>query len=69
MVLFGALCTVAAFFFVAKLYPSKKVKIYNLRQLDDKFLMLIKVSNNQESLEKILKVSTEDLKLLDEENL
>ncbi len=69
MVLFGALCTVAAFFFVAKLYPSKKVKIYHLRQLDDKFLMLVKVSNNQESLVKILRDSTEDLKLLDEDNL
>lgn len=42
MVLLGALCTVAAFFFVAKLYPSKEVIPLHVRQLDDKFLAVIK---------------------------
>lgn len=69
MVLFGALSTVAAFFFISKMYPSKTVNIYNIRQLDDKFLMLIKVTNNQDALEKILKDSTSELKILDEGNL
>lgn len=69
MVLFGALTTVAAFFFISKLYPSKNVKLYNVRQLDDKFLMLVKINNNQADLEKILKDTTNDLKILNEENL
>ncbi len=69
MVLFGALSTVLAFFIVSKLYPSKNVKLLNVRQLDDKFLMLVKVQNNQDALEKILKEKSSDLKILNEENL
>lgn len=69
MVLFGALSTVAAFFFISKLYPSKTIKLYNLRQLDDKFLILIKIHNNQNELENILKNKSSDLKILNEEDL
>ena len=41
MILLGALTTVAAFFFKAKLFPSKDVELVNLRQTDDKFVLVL----------------------------
>lgn len=39
MVLFGALTTVAAFFYRSNLFPTKEEEfIYDIRQLDDKFV-------------------------------
>lgn len=54
MVLFGALTTVAAFFYLSKLYPSQKEITLNLRQLDDKFVALVNLPENKEQAEKIL---------------
>lgn len=69
MVLFGALSTVAAFFYVSKLFPSKEVKLLHQRQLDDKFLVLIKVDENLETIEKIIKHSASEWKVLAKENV
>lgn len=69
MVLFGALTTVAAFFYVSKLYPTKTPKILHPRQLDDKFLVLVKVENNREKIEEIVKVRTSEYKMLSQENV
>lgn len=54
MVLFGALTTVAAFFYLSKLYPSQKEITLDLRQLDDKFVALVNMPENKEQAEKIL---------------
>lgn len=54
MVLIGALSTVAAFFFIAKLYPSKETLPLHERQLDDKFLAVIE-NPVGDTAEKILK--------------
>ena len=64
MVLFGALTTVAAFFYIAKLYPTKEPRLFHPRQLDDKFLILIKIENNREKIEEIIKVRTAEYKVL-----
>ena len=55
MVLCGALTTVAAFFFRAKLFPSQVAQSINLKQLDDKFLIVVRTSNNYEKTTSILK--------------
>lgn len=69
MVLFGALTTVAAFFYISKMYPTKTPKIHHPRQLDDKFLVLVKVQNNQEKIEEIVKGHTKEWKVLGQEQL
>jgi len=69
MVLFGALTTVAAFFYVSKMYPTKVGKTFHPRQLDDKFLVLVKVQNNQEKIEEIVKGHTKEWKVLGQEQL
>lgn len=69
MVLIGALSTVAAFFYVAKLYPTKTPKLLHPRQLDDKFLILVKIENNREKIENIVKTRTSEFKLLDQESV
>ena len=40
-VLFGALATVGAFLFRANLFPSKEVKLYDIKQTDDAFLIVL----------------------------
>ncbi len=69
MVLFGALTTVAAFFYISKLYPTKKPKILNPRQLDDKFLVLVKIENNLEKITEIVKGRTSEYEVLGKENI
>lgn len=69
MVLFGALTTVAAFFYISKMYPTKTPKILHPRQLDDKFLVLVKVENNREKIEEIVKGHTKEWKVLGQEQL
>lgn len=49
MVLLGALTTVAAFFYRSNLFPSKEEEcIYDLRQLDDKFVAIYETSLNSD---------------------
>ena len=69
MVLFGALATVAAFFYIAKLYPTKTPKLFHPKQLDDKFLILIKIENNREKIEEIIKERTREYKVLGKESV
>lgn len=40
-VLFGALATVFAFFYVGKLFPGKKVRLMDYRQTDDQFVLAL----------------------------
>lgn len=55
MVLCGALTTVAAFLFRAKLFPTQVAKSIDVKQLDDKFLVVIKSEKNSEKISSILK--------------
>lgn len=49
MVLLGALTTVAAFFYRSNLFPSKVEEgIFDLRQLDDKFVAVYETAINDE---------------------
>ena len=52
MILFGALTTVAAFFFRAQLFPTKEVKLMNLMQTDDKFVLVINSEDPQDDIKK-----------------
>lgn len=69
MVLFGALASVAAFFYISKLYPTKTPKILHPRQLDDKFLVLVKIENNREKIEEIVKARTSEYRTLGQESI
>lgn len=69
MVLLGALTTVAGFFYISNLYPSKEARLFHQRQLDDKFLMLIKIENNLESFEKIARENGVEFRILKKEEL
>jgi hypothetical protein len=52
-VLFGALATVAAFLFRSNLFPSKEAKIFELKQTDDKFLIVLDSKSTKEKFENI----------------
>lgn len=54
MVLFGALTTVAAFFYRSKLFPGREVIILDHRQLDDHFLLVVKKEAQSEKLMRLL---------------
>ncbi len=54
MVLFGALTTVAAFFYRSNLFPGKEEKIFVKRQTDDEFVILIASETLKEEHKKIL---------------
>lgn len=70
MVLFGALSTVAAFFYVSKKYPSKKPVSLSKRQLDDIFVIQMEISEKISEALKILNengvISTEEIAIEDE---
>jgi hypothetical protein len=53
MVLFGALTTVAAFFYRSKLFPSKIAVIFEPKQTDDQFLIVLDSLDGNENFEKI----------------
>lgn len=56
MVLFGALTTVAAFFYRSKLFPGKEAFILDKKQLDDQFLLVVKRGGeDKEKLVQLLK--------------
>lgn len=69
MVLFGALTTVAAFFYVAKLFPTKKAVLLHSRQLDDRFLILVKLDKNSEMIKETIEQYTNEWKILNKEEL
>lgn len=52
-ILFGALSTVAAFFFISNLFPTKVTKIMELRQTDDYFILAIQNDFSSVDIEKI----------------
>lgn len=69
MVLLGALTTVAGFFYIANLYPTKVARLFHQRQLDDKFLMLLKIEGNLDNFEKIAKEHEVDFRILKRDEL
>lgn len=57
-ILFGALATVAGFFIVSNLFPSKEAMIHELRQTDDQFILAMKNDFDSTDIEKINKILT-----------
>jgi hypothetical protein len=51
-ILFGALTTVAAFFFRSKLFPSKEAVLINEMQTDDKFVLVLNSENQENDIKK-----------------
>lgn len=51
MILFGALSTVAAFLFVSNLFPSKEAELYDLKQTDNKFVIVFRKENESKNME------------------
>ena len=51
-ILFGALTTVAAFFFRSQLFPSKEAVLINEMQTDDKFVLVLKSENPGNDIKK-----------------
>lgn len=50
MVLFGALISVFAFFVRSNLYPSKNSVVFNRRQLDDRFVVLVELNDQSKKI-------------------
>lgn len=51
MILFGALSTVAAFLFVSNLFPTKEVELYDLKQTDNKFVIVVRKEDENKNAE------------------
>lgn len=58
MVLFGALTTVAAFFYRSKLFPGKDPVVLDRKQLDDQFLLVVKRGAGEENAKLIQLLKT-----------
>lgn len=50
MVLFGALISVLAFFIRSNLYPTKDSIVFNKRQLDDRFIVLVEADDQSKKI-------------------
>ncbi|RPJ69706.1 MAG: DUF3341 domain-containing protein [Alphaproteobacteria bacterium] len=55
MILLGALTTVAAFLFKSNLFPTKEEKLFEIKQTDDAFVIVLKGVYLQTDLERLYK--------------
>jgi hypothetical protein len=55
-VLFASLGMVASFFYVSRLAPGRKNKIFDIRATDDKFITVVKLDSNSKSESEISEI-------------